>query len=136
MEQKELQCIYEYMGWYKTNRARNEKNPYANWIWPVLDSNTAWECVQEMERKGDSLSFSKHSYDVFMNAPANVTNYFLWLYNPTNFFDCFGKWLERRGKESGKLGRVAVEESESDDDDDRPEASIEALHVPDKNLLR
>ena len=45
-------------------------------------------------------------------------------------------WLERKGKASGKLGRVAVSSSSTEDEEEQPEASIEALHVPDKNLLR
>jgi ACS family pantothenate transporter-like MFS transporter len=45
-------------------------------------------------------------------------------------------WLERRGRASGKMGRVAINENETNDDNGRPEASIEALRVPDKNLLR
>jgi len=45
-------------------------------------------------------------------------------------------WLERKGKETGKLGRVAVSSSSIEVDDEQPEASIQALHVPNKNLLR
>lgn len=45
-------------------------------------------------------------------------------------------WLERRGRARGKLGRVAVNESETNGDNDQPEASIGTLRVPDKNLLR
>jgi len=48
-------------------------------------------------------------------------------------------YLERKGKADGKLGRIAVSSSsteEEDDDGEQPEGRIEALHVPDKNLLR
>ncbi|QDS71743.1 hypothetical protein FKW77_008951 [Venturia effusa] len=46
-------------------------------------------------------------------------------------------YLERKGKASGKLGRVAVASSEPDaGEDDQAEPNTEALHVPDKNLLR
>jgi MFS transporter, ACS family, pantothenate transporter len=45
-------------------------------------------------------------------------------------------WLERKGKENGKMGRVAVSSSSTGDDDEQPEAGIHALDVPDKNLPR
>lgn len=45
-------------------------------------------------------------------------------------------YLERKGGASGRLGRVAVTDNETEADDDQPEPSIEALHVPDKNLLK
>jgi ACS family pantothenate transporter-like MFS transporter len=48
-------------------------------------------------------------------------------------------YLERKGKADGKLGRIAVSSSSTEEEDvdgEQPEARIEALHVPDKNLLR
>lgn len=45
-------------------------------------------------------------------------------------------YLERKGKASGKLGRVAVTDDGTGANEEQAEASIEALHVPDKNLLR
>lgn len=45
-------------------------------------------------------------------------------------------YLERRGRASGKLGRIAIAENRTEADGEEPEAGIEALHVPDKNMLR
>lgn len=45
-------------------------------------------------------------------------------------------WLERKGKANGKLGRVAVIDNDSETGEDQPDPIIEALHVPDKNLMR
>lgn len=45
-------------------------------------------------------------------------------------------YLERKGRRDGKLGRVVVSSPSIEEDDEQPEPTIQALHVPDKNLLR
>ena len=44
---KQLKLIYEYMGWAWGYDLKNNILMHKR-----LDSNTAWECVQEMERRG------------------------------------------------------------------------------------
>jgi hypothetical protein len=91
----ELKAIYEYMKDIKWELFPKPIYVCGKYLYGTkpLGSNSAWECVQEMERKGDWNDFLIHCFNV-----AEKLNW-IWLYNPTNFFDCFGKWcLERRGK--------------------------------------
>lgn len=95
MTDKELKAIYEYM----------EDAGWDSGIWGEIkfNSNSAWEVVQEMERKGDWNSF-----EIFVNDEiwSNILNrlhinFTPWLYNPTNFFNCFTKWLEEKENQKG-----------------------------------
>lgn len=116
MTNNELKAIAGYMPEWQYNdswglfkkviRPIDKVNPI------ILDSNSAWECVQEMERKGDWDSFSWEIYkegglyggDVVLWSNKEVRKDFIpWLYNPANFFSCFGKWcLERSENETSK----------------------------------
>lgn len=91
MTNKQLKLIYEYMGWEPTitKWIRDTTTEYDN----NFDSNSAWECVQEMERKGDLEKFDVYSLNEWMYADNNNSNF--WIFNPVNFFDCFSKWLEK-----------------------------------------
>lgn len=103
MTNDELKAIYEYMkdaGW---EYDAGLPYPGEDGTWKyclgvnILDSNAARECVREMERKGDWQVFEGFAYDREFHG--NKADFIPWLYNPTNFFNCFGKWcLERRGK--------------------------------------
>lgn len=84
MTDKQLKLIYDYMGWWFYI-----DSPH------IFDSNTAWECVQEMERKGDIKDFYYFIDDVICNK-RYIYEYPFWIMNPTNFFNCFAKWLESR----------------------------------------
>lgn len=115
MTDAQLKLIYKYMGWtwhnvtsktgevstcscgqrgmmvYEVCHKENQQK---------LDSNLAWECVQEMERKErgayhDFLVFSREIWD--REIPENDGFYF-WIADPTNFFNCFAAWLEGREK--------------------------------------
>ena len=88
MTNKQLKLIYEYMGW----------NPKYVGFEKRLDSNSAWECVQEMERRGDWLEFSRNAWQDFGSIGVTYSQFILWLFNPDNFFTCFGKFLEVRNE--------------------------------------
>jgi hypothetical protein len=83
MTDKELKAIYEYM----VNAKIDHK----------LDSNSAWECVQEMEKKGHELEFTIFAGRIWSETPYIMGLYF-WLMNPINFFNCFAKWLMSKEK--------------------------------------
>lgn len=91
MTDKEIELIYNYMGWeYWQSRPTC-----------ALDSNSAWKCVQEMERKEDWHDFYIFMFEQYQYAINNLNallidmhNFALWSKNPTNFFNCFSKWLE------------------------------------------
>ena len=61
-----------------------------------LDSNLAWEVVQEMERKGDDMTFLVSIYTIMPEG----RSYIFWLYNPDNFFRCLGGFF---GAEGGQV---------------------------------
>ena len=105
MTEKDLKRIYEYMGWLEESHCRNESCPYKlneclcpYWQdYKTLDSNSAWECVQEMERRGDSEKFYSVPLDKWTKEDP-PESYEFWLFNPTNFFNCMAKWLEVKEK--------------------------------------
>ncbi len=88
MNDKQLKLIYEYMGWKIINYELE------------FDSNLAYECVQEMERKGDWEDFIYYCpsfiWSVLGEEQMTKSNFILWLFNPNNFWNCFAKWLEVR----------------------------------------
>lgn len=121
MNKEELKAIYEYMGWksepviisewryYYDNKEyftpidpEDGTEPLKRTLKPKLiplDSNSAWECVQEMVNKKDWVDFQTKVYWSDVVKDIRGIDFIPWLYNPANFFDCFGKWcLERRGK--------------------------------------
>lgn len=90
-EADRLQLIYKYMeeaGW----RIGYFGNRYHGLIEnPPLDSNSAYECVCEMERKDHAEEFES-----FVNKNRYKVVSFAWLIKPTNFFSCMGSWLESK----------------------------------------
>ena len=101
MDDKQLKLIYEYMkpmGWN-----------YAYRLGASFDSNRAYECMLEMERKGDwnnnMTSFLSYVFDdayppndfkdVMMSREGFIVM-FDKIMNPDNFFNCMAKWLEVR----------------------------------------
>jgi len=80
MTDKELKAICDYMG-----------QPWKGVIFDSrqFDSNSAWEVVQEMERKGDLGNFYDFTYGLLLRE----MDFTFWLMNPCNFFRCFTKWL-------------------------------------------
>lgn len=83
MTDKEFNLIYDYMKWFHDGIEHD------------FDSNSAWEVVQEIERRKEWFYFL-HSHLRQQNQgkiPINYSDYIKWLYNPTNFFNCFAKWL-------------------------------------------
>ena len=99
MTNDELKAVYEYMGW-ETGEIQTLPCPKCGYMekrfyFPVNTANAAWECAQEMDRKGDWARFIAFAFVT----SSTGDDFTLWLYNPKNFFSCFGKWcLERRGK--------------------------------------
>lgn len=98
MTNKALKLIYGYMdewGW-----------AYELIDCPIihrdLDSNSAWEVVQEMERKGDVDKFMKFAGAVYSDSKTSIKYLTILLYNPTNFFNCFAKWLEEGERRKNK----------------------------------
>ena len=89
MIQKNLELIYDYMGWLED--INDYPYPYGNA--KALDSNSAWECVQEMARKADIKDFYYFIDDVICNK-YYIYEYPFWIMNPDNFFNCMAKWLE------------------------------------------
>ncbi len=95
MNDKQLKLIltYIYGKDYRFKELRVEKK--GNYI---LDSNLAWECVQEMERKGHSEEFDDFYQDEWLEHGGSCKSYTLWSTNPDNFFTCMAKWLEVRNE--------------------------------------
>jgi hypothetical protein len=66
-----------------------------------LDSNSARECVQEMEKRFENPKL-RSDYERFEGYAKMMWRYgkhkffIAWLMNPENFWDCFSKWLEGR----------------------------------------
>lgn len=110
MTGKQLKLIYEYMGWCSNHK--DEYCPDCGYEHTdrddiKLDSNLAWEVVQEMERKGDWVgnhksflnyvfddAFPPDDFDNIMMSGESFLIMFNKLQNPTNFFNCMAKWLE------------------------------------------
>ena len=84
MTDKQLKLIYKYMGWC------HAENIYTK----ELDSNRAYECVQEMGRRGDWGDF----LDTITVDKDKNYQFVFWFYNPDNFFNCMAKWLEVRNE--------------------------------------
>ena len=101
MTPEKLKLIYSYMGWcekckfcipdHHHNREVCSKDKSLH----LLDSNSAWECAQEIERRGEIDSFELLFFDMYLKIGVDDSKLFYQL-NPTNFFTCFGKWLEER----------------------------------------
>jgi len=95
MTDKELSLIYDYMGW--CSQPNGEMCPYCGYIHNsddiLLDSNTAWEVVQEMERKGDLSKLESFIWDLYVRT--NVNGICKFIMNPSNFWKCFTKWLSK-----------------------------------------
>lgn len=109
MTDKEIKLIYEYMEWKPYYCDALDKFAYQK----IFDSNIAWECVQEMEKKGDWGEFIDDVYRDFyrwidrirrgikgqqvteIDSPIE-TQFPKYIINPTNFFNCVAKWLEER----------------------------------------
>ena len=89
--------IYEYMGWRNT-----KKDTYCDVCHAIIctkishpfDSNSAWEVVQEMERKGDWDKFQVTLWQTYNGMTKN--GFVKYCMNPKNFFNCFAKWLEEK----------------------------------------
>ena len=95
MTDKDLKNIYEYMGWAVKTLKVGSVTHYETYK-KVLDSNSAWECVQEMGRKGDWHEFYIFMFEQLnnLNVLIDMHNFALWNNNPTNFFNCMAKWCE------------------------------------------
>jgi hypothetical protein len=94
MNQEELKLIYSYMQdfdmlWMYCHNGTCEHS---------LDSNSAWECVQEMEKRKDYPSFEQKCLSIWLKTVVDLpSEYFTaWLFNPTNFFKCFAAFLKER----------------------------------------
>lgn len=111
MNLKELKEIYGYMEWCEHEYIEYLIDPgdggkiYAEYncfkcqrpfidrnIEHPLDSNTAWEVVQEIERKGDWESFV--TFTEYAAPIGYDDSYLKWIMNPENFFNCLVRWLE------------------------------------------
>jgi hypothetical protein len=101
MNDKELKVIYEYMKEVKNWGLRSDPSRLDGYYYNKLDSNSAWEVVQEMEIRDEFIKFYLYIEDFyFKQSPFGFNSveeahaaFFIWLYNPTNFFNCFAKWL-------------------------------------------
>jgi hypothetical protein len=102
MIDKELKAIYEYMGWCLHNTEDGIKYTEYGYLCPLcntiivnrkLDSNSAWECVQEMERRSHYQDFEWFWLDEMKKLQVVGSS---WIMNPTNFFQCFAKFLEEK----------------------------------------
>ena len=95
MTDKQLKLIYKYMlqveGWEYADYLMYKADGL---IHRVFDSNSAWEVVQEMARKGDREKFELIAYCIWVEHEEKP--YELWRMNPQNFFNCFSKWLEEK----------------------------------------
>lgn len=87
MTYEQLKLINEYMGWYWNPNVQREL-PNRE-----LDSNSAWECMQEIGRKEDGREFYYFIDDMICNK-CYIYEYPSWIMNPTNFFNCMAVWLE------------------------------------------
>jgi len=97
MTDKALKLIFEYMkerGWDYTYYTHSKDEGTSEYTHP-FDSNTAYECVQEMERKGDWDEFIIFYMNEFeLSSLSDMPHFMIWSTNPTNFFTYFFKWLE------------------------------------------
>ena len=97
MTDKDLKNIYEYMGWsnkftLETTTLTGDKISFSTPQTIPLDSNSAWEVVQEMYRQSDWEDFVNYCWVEDYVTCQNV----MFIMNPTSFFDCLGKWLEKK----------------------------------------
>lgn len=105
MKIEQIEKIYKYMeeaGWVFDKGVPYPKED-GKWGYAFevneLDSNAAYKCVQEMERKGDWDNFSVYVTNFFeLTLITDVPHFMLWSYNSTNFFTCMVNWLEEREK--------------------------------------
>lgn len=93
MTDNDIKLIYEYMEWklgylYYPDNLRDKLQP--------LDSNSAWECMREMEKRGDRLSFEMYScFEIFDKLDRRIyPSYTFWLMNSENFFPSMSEWLK------------------------------------------
>ena len=91
MNKKQLKLLYEYMRWKPYYTVHSDTVVYST----ILDSNVAWEVVQELQRKGDVFIFQSFLKEEFNKISSNEY-LFVWGRNPDNFFRCLGEFLEQR----------------------------------------
>jgi hypothetical protein len=95
MTEKQLKLIYEYMGW-KDEEGESVAEDFKIIVWSgkkkPLDSNSAWECVQEMYQRSDWEDFVNYCWVEDYVTSQNV----MFIMNPNSFFECFSKWLENK----------------------------------------
>lgn len=99
MTDKQLKLIYEYMGWLVSSKdGCPQVFESDDCKKHILDSNTAWEVVQEMWRKEDWTHFACFALndETGMQSEFFDTDCIKWIMNPTNFFNCMAKWLEAK----------------------------------------
>ena len=94
MTDTDLKLIYSYMeeaGWLTSGANKDfPEHPI------MLDSNSAWECAQEIERRKDDEEFL-----CFIFEKADTLDCLVWwILNPKNFFNCMAKWLEVQASEN------------------------------------
>jgi hypothetical protein len=92
-----LELIYKYMGWCEKCKKCNPNIHHNREVCArdEMDSNKAWECVQEMEKQGHADEFETYLYTCWCDAKV-LQCQLVWEKNPTNFFSCMGAWLEGR----------------------------------------
>jgi hypothetical protein len=83
MTESELNHIYQYMKDTEWLKAGSK-----------LDSNRAYECVQEMEKQGHADEFELYYYNMWLEVEGSLQCEMVWSMNPTNFFSCMSSWLE------------------------------------------
>ncbi|MFA5195964.1 MAG: hypothetical protein WC401_09240 [Bacteroidales bacterium] len=124
MTEDDKKLISKYMGWSENpywwcEKCKEEKAPHhatyaercSDCGCPVIlkddhnfDANDAALCVQEMQKRGEWLSFLKYvNTSPLLSKPANwysfwPDDFISYLFNAENFFTAMSQWLKERGK--------------------------------------
>jgi hypothetical protein len=63
----------------------------------VFDLNDAGLCVQEMQKRGEFKAFLRFSWALRTEYPEErntLVEYFLYIFNPDNFFTAMAQWIK------------------------------------------
>ena len=100
MTEEDKQLIAEYMGWKLSewrmiDGSAHVVNPH------FFDLNDAALCVQEMQKRGEFKAFLRFSWALRTEYPEErntLVEYFLYIFNPDNFFTAMSQWIKERKK--------------------------------------
>ena len=100
MTDEDKKRISECMGWKLSewrmiDGSAHVVNPH------FFDLNDAALCVQEMQKRGEFKAFLRFSWALRTEYPEErntLVEYFLYIFNPDNFFTAMSQWIKERKK--------------------------------------